>query len=184
MHRQHLLHLLDAYDPFHPEEIQYKHDMLHFVKNNARCFERSLETGHMTASSWLVSQDGSQALLMHHTKLNRWLQLGGHADGHSNLLEVAKKEAREESGITHIEAIAAEIFDIDIHLIPENLKEKAHYHYDVRFLLQVKSFERVQGNHESKELLWISKDPSGLPTKETSIVRMFTKWIKRSNVFL
>ncbi|MDP1609040.1 MAG: NUDIX hydrolase [Chlamydiales bacterium] len=181
MYRRQLLDLLHTYHPTYPEEIESKRNMLHFIEDNARCFERALEIGHMTASSWLLSQDGSQALLMHHRKLNRWLQLGGHADGDSNLLEVAIKEAQEESGIHHIEAITPHIFDIDIHLIPENPKEKAHYHYDVRFLLQVKSLERVQGNHESKELLWISKDPSELPTKENSILRMFTKWTKSND---
>ena len=65
----------------------------------------------------------------------------------------------------------------DIHLIPEKSKEKAHYHYDVRFLLQVDSDELVVQNRESKELRWIDKNPNSLPTDNPSVRRMFDKWI-------
>ncbi len=123
------------------------------------------------------SSTQTKALLMHHTKLDKWFQLGGHCDGNPNALEVALKEAQEESGIINIEAVSQEMFDIDIHLIPENKKEKAHYHYDVRFLLKVTSDEEVIQNRESKELRWISKSKSGLPTDNPSVVRMFDKWI-------
>jgi 8-oxo-dGTP pyrophosphatase MutT (NUDIX family) len=176
MKRKSLINLLQTYFPAFPEELEYKSRMLEFIHAHEDCFERSLNIGHLTASSWLLNHDGSKALLMHHAKLNRWLQLGGHADGASDLLTVALKEAREESGIQAIRPLSPEIFDIDIHLIPENPKEKAHYHYDVRFLLQVETDEKIQKNHESKELRWIAKELSQLPTGEPSIIRMFTKW--------
>ena len=42
---------------------------------------------------------GQRVLLTHHRKLDRWLQLGGHADGDRDLARVALKEAEEESGL-------------------------------------------------------------------------------------
>ncbi len=179
MKREPLIALLQAYASPFPEEEQYKSRMLEFIRAHENCFERSLEQGHMTASSWLLNHDGSKSLLMHHAKLNRWLQLGGHADGNPDLIGVALKEAKEESGINNIRPLSPSIFDIDIHLIPENPKEKAHYHYDVRFLLRVETEETIQKNHESKELRWVGKDLNLLPTSEPSVVRMFTKWIQR-----
>jgi 8-oxo-dGTP pyrophosphatase MutT (NUDIX family) len=113
---------------------------------------------------------------MHHTKLNKWFQLGGHCDGDGNILNVALKEAQEESGIFHIKPISTEIFDIDIHTIPANSKEPEHEHFDVRFLLQVTSDEEVIQNKESKELRWIGLNLSDLPTDQHSVVRMFYKW--------
>ena len=71
-----------------------------------------------------------------------------------------------------------QIFDIDIHLIPANSKDKEHFHYDVRFLLQVQNDEKLQINEESKELRWVSKNRANLPTNEDSITRMFDKWVK------
>lgn len=136
MNRQTLVEMLENYKPESFEEIAFKETMISFIEEHQNCFERSLEIGHITASAWLLNQDGSRALLMHHRKLNRWLQLGGHCDGNPDVLAVAIKEAQEESGITNISPVSKDIFDIDIHCIPENKKEKEHYHYDVRFLLQ------------------------------------------------
>ncbi len=179
MKRALLQQLLSEYNPQHSEEKVYKEQMITFMKLHPNCFDRSLEIGHFTASAWLVNKDNSKALLMHHAKLNDWLQLGGHADSNPDLLAVAIKEAQEESGILNIIAKSDEIFDIDIHLIPANSKDKAHYHYDVRFLLQSVSDEPLIQNHESHELRWINKDKSELPTHSWSVVRMFEKWIIR-----
>lgn len=170
--------MLHEYHPSAPEEIQAKETMLNFIKAHDDCFERSLAIGHITASAWLVNKEQTHALLMHHTKLDRWFQLGGHCDGDPDVLGVAIKEAQEESGIMHIAPLSNKIFDIDIHLIPANSKEKEHYHYDVRFLLQVTSDEQVVQNGESKELRWIGKNKNELPTAELSVTRMFNKWIK------
>ncbi len=104
--------------------------------------------------------------------------MGGHCDGDSDLLAVALKEASEESGITQIYPVSKEIFDIDIHLIPKNKKEQAHYHYDVRFLLQSSNNQTCISNQESKELRWIGKEEV-LPTSNPSVIRMFTKWNER-----
>lgn len=177
MHRQHLIAQLEKYNPTDSIEIAFKREMLAFIRAHADCFERTLSIGHITASAWLLNQAGTHALLMHHAKLNKWYQLGGHCDGDPDVLAVAIKEAQEESGIQGIAAVSPEIFDIDIHLIPENPREKAHFHYDVRFLLQVTSSEDVVQNSESKELRWISKNRAELPTEGRSVGRMFDKWV-------
>jgi len=177
MHRNQLRQLLEKYQPM-PEEQIYKDRMLAFLHEYPDAFERSLQIGHFTASAWLLSKDGSQALLMHHAKLDLWVQPGGHADGDTDLLAVAIKEAQEESGILGIEPISTEIFDIDIHEIPANTKEAAHEHFDVRFILRVISDEKFIQNAESKELRWVGCDISQLPTDQRSVVRMFEKWQK------
>ena len=178
MKRTALIKLLENYFPDDPQEIIFKKQILNFINQYPNCFERSLEIGHVTASAWLVNRNGTEALLMHHRKLDNWFQLGGHCDGNPDVLSVAIKEAQEESGIENISALSNNIFDIDIHLIPANTKEKEHYHYDIRFLLQVTSDEKVIQNSESKELRWISKDFSKMPTNNPSVVRMFNKWAK------
>ena len=104
------------------------------------------------------------------------LQPGGHCDGESDVLSVAIKECQEESGINGITSVTPEIFDIDIHTIPARPGEPEHDHYDIRFLLKVTSNENVIQNKESKELRWISKDPSELPTQKHSVVKIFKKW--------
>jgi 8-oxo-dGTP pyrophosphatase MutT (NUDIX family) len=168
---------LENYQPHDQQEKTFKQEMLNFIEAFPNCFERSLEKGHFTGSCWLLNKDGSKALLMHHTKLNKWLQLGGHCDGDRDILGVAIKEAQEESGIKNIVPVSKEIFDIDIHPIPERTSRPEHLHYDVRFLLQVASDEEIVQNRESKELRWIGKESKELPTNSRSVVRMFEKWI-------
>lgn len=177
MQHKTLEQLLLEYAPQAQEEQNFKQEILTLLRNSPDCFERSREDGHITGSCWLLNKDESKALLMHHTKLDAWFQLGGHCDGDTDVLAVALKEAQEESGITGIEPVSDGIFDIDIHLIPASSKHKAHYHYDVRFLLKVTSDEDVIQNNESKELRWITKESSSLPSVNPSVQRMFNKWI-------
>lgn len=179
MIRKHLLELLNNYTPTN-EEMLFKKTMIKFIADHENCFERSLLVGHITGSSWLLNKEKTHALMMHHAKLDQWFQLGGHCDGNPDVMAVALQEAQEESGISTIMPISNHIFDIDIHLIPENSKEKAHYHYDICFLLAVTSNEQITQNNESKELRWISKNINELPTSNSSVVRKFNKWVAQT----
>jgi 8-oxo-dGTP pyrophosphatase MutT (NUDIX family) len=181
MHRNILIQLLENYHPLIQEEQLAKERIIEFVTHYPDCFERSLEIGHITASSWLLNKDHTRVLLMHHAKLNLWVQLGGHCDGNPDVLEVAIKEAQEESGVMNIEPLLHGIFDIDVHLIPANSKEKEHYHYDIRFLLHITSDEDFVQNSESKELRWVGRNREELPANEQSVIRMFDKWISSIN---
>ncbi len=179
MKRSLLIKLLQNYNPLDSQELLFKQQILEFVQTYENCFERSLEVGHITASAWLLNKNRSHALLMHHAKLDKWFQLGGHCDGDHDVRVVALKEAQEESGIMGISLILDDIFDVDVHLIPANKKEKEHYHYDIRFLVGVTSDEQIVQNEESKELRWISKNRADLPTDARSVTRMFEKWVSK-----
>jgi hypothetical protein len=80
------MNLLDEYFPEDPTEQEDKARMLDFISREPDCFERNCQDWHFTGSCWLENFDGSAALLTHHKKFNNWLQLGGHADGDSDLL--------------------------------------------------------------------------------------------------
>jgi 8-oxo-dGTP pyrophosphatase MutT (NUDIX family) len=127
-----------------------------FVEQNEYCFLRSNADGHITGSAWIVNESLDSCLLIHHRKLGVWLQLGGHADGESNILNVAVREAEEESGLIDFKVLSEEIFDVDVHAIPARLGEPAHFHYDVRFLLQASSgLPLYRSERESLELAWV-----------------------------
>ncbi|NRA45802.1 MAG: NUDIX hydrolase [Oligoflexales bacterium] len=168
---------LESYKPEIKEESIFKKQMLSFLQENGDEHLRSCQQGHFTASALLLNKDMTKALLMHHTKLDRWFQLGGHCDGNSDVLGVAIKEAQEESGIEHIKPVSDGIFDLDIHKIPELKGDPEHLHFDIRFLLEVESDECVVQNRESKELKWFSKSDS-IPTDNPSVLRLISKWAK------
>jgi 8-oxo-dGTP pyrophosphatase MutT (NUDIX family) len=175
MKRQQLLDLLDQHQPFDDIERQMTAETIDFVRANSDCFERSLTIGHVTGSAWILDEVQKNVLLMHHRKLNRWFQPGGHADGESDVLKVALKEAQEETGLTDIQVVSDSIFDIDIHQIPENPKEAAHYHYDIRFLFLANKNAALQINAEANNLSWVKLNEVSLYNDSDSILRMVQK---------
>lgn len=144
-----------SYQPQCEEEKAFRERMLFLLENHENCFERSLLHAHFTASAWVVNEARTHCLLTHHAKLDRWLQIGGHADGDPNLYKVCLKEVREESGLYHLKLLSPRIFDIDIHRIPERKAIPAHDHYDVRYLVQADMDEPIRFNHESKNMDWV-----------------------------
>ncbi len=173
--REQTYQLLAAYRSSYPEEQVYREKMLRFLDTCSDCFLRSCRVGHFTASAFLLNPEKTHALLLHHAKLDKWMQLGGHCDGDSDVLRVAIKEAQEESGIQKIRAIRPAVFDIDIHLIPPYKEEGAHYHFDIRFLLHAYETDQVIQNHESKALQWFEITGKNLPENRASVDRMFEK---------
>ncbi|SNS04811.1 8-oxo-dGTP pyrophosphatase MutT, NUDIX family [Belliella buryatensis] len=139
-------------------------------------FLRSRLSGHFTASAWVVNKRRTHTLLTLHRKLNRWLQLGGHADGEENLLEVAMKEAQEESGLTSLRFVGNGIFDIDKHIIPQKGDVPEHYHYDVRYLIEAELNEPLTLSSESMDLAWVPFDTvEDVIGYNPSILRMLEK---------
>ncbi len=177
MHRNDLLEKLATYPATWPEERATTQKLIGFVEQHAGCFERSLAVGHVTGSAWVINQAGTHVLLTHHKKLGKWLQLGGHADGDSNILRTALREVREESGLTAFEPVSTDIFDIDIHLIPKRKGNPAHYHYDIRFAIQVTGSEEYVVSDESHDLAWVEVKSLNQFTLEESMLRMANKWL-------
>lgn len=148
-----------------------------FVEAHHDCFERRLRIGHVTGSAFVVDRERRHTLLTHHGKLDKWLQLGGHADGDSNILRVALREAAEESGLGlgGVRPIQESIFDIDIHRIPARGAEPEHDHYDVRYLLEADREVPLRITSESKALEWVPLDRVEQLTREESMLRMVRK---------
>lgn len=146
--------LLSHYGQVNPSEMNKVNQFLKFYRSSDQVFHRSHLKGHFTASAVLLNPDQSSALMTLHRKLNKWLQLGGHADGEKNLWKVALQEAQEESGGIECSLLDTTILDIDVHQIPGRPNEPKHLHWDLRFLIQAHS-EDFQITSESKDLAWV-----------------------------
>ena len=151
-----------------------------FAIAHADCCERTCVPGHFTGSAWVVSADGERALLMHHRKLDIWVQPGGHADGDGDLAAVALREAEEETGLGGLR-LEGGIFDLDRHLIPPRGADPAHFHYDVRFVVRAGSDEAFVVNEESHALAWLRvRDIAADPHADESVRRMARKWLAKN----
>jgi 8-oxo-dGTP pyrophosphatase MutT (NUDIX family) len=177
--RRALARALDDYRQRWPVESAVTH-FEEFLVGNADAFERELAIGHFTGSAWLVSVDGSRVLLTHHRKLGLWLQLGGHADGDTDLARVALREAEEESGLDGL-TIEPAIFDLDRHRIPACGVEPEHWHYDVRYVVRASSNEAFVVGDESHDLAWRGiAEVAADDRADASMRRMARKWLARS----
>jgi 8-oxo-dGTP pyrophosphatase MutT (NUDIX family) len=126
--------------------------------------------GHFTASGFVVSPDGSSLLLIHHRRLDRWLQPGGHIDpGDASPITAAAREVREETGVS-VEPILSDLIDLDIHPIPPRSPEPAHEHFDLRFAFRALD-ETLVGDDEVLDAIWVPWDDLDAYAVDGSVTR-------------
>lgn len=172
----------DRIDSFDLYNTSYE-DELPFITRFAalllsdRCFHRDHLPGHITGSAWILNKKKTHVLLVHHAKLNKWLQPGGHADGEENVLSVAMREVNEETGLIHFKELVPGIFDIDIHTIPARADFPEHLHYDIRYaLIATEDDEVIEVSAESHDVKWIAlEEVPELCCNNSSILRMLAK---------
>jgi 8-oxo-dGTP pyrophosphatase MutT (NUDIX family) len=180
MQHKSLLSLLRQHTPADANEAAMTAQTIAFVETYpTECFERSLLIGHVTGSAWITSPDGSpngqRVLLIHHRKLDRWFQPGGHADGNPDVEAVARREAEEETGLTELQLASTRIFDVDVHPIPARGDVPGHLHYDIRFQYSSNNQILFGENREVKNSRWVSLDEAEELANSESISRMVRK---------
>jgi 8-oxo-dGTP pyrophosphatase MutT (NUDIX family) len=138
LEKQALLEGLLRHEPADDEEARDLEQIRDFVRRHEDPFDRQIPEGHLTGSAIVVSAAGEGTLLLHHRKLDRWLQPGGHADpGEATGESVALREALEETGLSGLalHPRAPRPLDVDVHDIPARRTEPAHEHLDLRYLV-------------------------------------------------
>ena len=175
---------LDAHTPADHEEATHRRRMTQFISSHANTWWlRANSEGHVTGSAWIINSARTHALLLHHLKLNLWVQPGGHLDATDpSPAAGALREAREETGISNLILAYDALFDVDIHAIParvgEREIERAHLHYDVRYLI-ITDTERFTISDESLDAKWILLEKLAQPSRERSIARMAEKSLRK-----
>ena len=184
MHRRPLLDMLREYEARYPDEGDVAQRIRRLVESHTDCFDRTCRPGHVTASAWITTPTGDRTLLVHHRKLDRWLQPGGHADGDPDVAAVAAREAFEEAGLADLRLAggpAAAPLDLDVHVIPARHDaagreiDDAHEHHDVRFLLVAHGDLTPRVSDESHDVRWFTADELHEVTDEESVLRLWRK---------
>lgn len=135
-----LLETLSGYVPGSPDEAAAQARIVAHVRSGGALFDRARWDGHLTGSAFLLDAAGERLLLIHHRKLDKWLQPGGHGEPtETDPTAVARREAEEETGVRGLVVHPAFPcpFDLDVHVIPARQDEPAHEHLDIRTLFLV-----------------------------------------------
>lgn len=165
---------LAAYVPRDAHQAEQRAFFLSWIDAHPDAAHRACLAGHLTASALVVDATGTRALLTLHRKLGRWLQLGGHCDGDTNLASTALREAREESGILEL-CIDPIPIDLDAHRIPARPGEPEHWHLDTRYLVRAPADAVEQLSEESVELRWFTPPECAELATDDSVRRLFRR---------
>ncbi len=148
-----------------PQKIEDARRLQAFLRENPKdWFSRSNLFGHVTGSGFAVDPSWERMVLVHHRKLGKWLQPGGHSEEETLPHETALREVQEETGLGSLRLFDLRTrsfasakdplpFDVDIHFIPDRAKEKGHFHFDVRYLFEADS-TIISCSEESHEVRW------------------------------
>ena len=128
------------YEPVNEQEQRDQQLILDFLDRFPDAFSRSNPLAHMTASAWVVNRDRSKVLMVYHRLYDSWSWTGGHADGDEDLLAVALREVREETGVQHVRPVSPEIYSLEVLTVDGHEKNgvyvSSHLHLNVTYLLE------------------------------------------------
>lgn len=179
MNREQTLRLLHLHQPADAHEARMLEEIKQFVQRYDNFHSRAQTAGHLTGSAWILDEARTHALLTYHGKFDCWVQLGGHVEDDPDMLSASLREAREESGLAEVKPVFDHIFDVDVHSIPANPKEPAHFHYDIRFCFVADRTVPFVVSSESKALAWVELEKIAELTTEESVLRMVRKTMDR-----
>ena len=163
MTQQKLIASIEQYQPYNVQEEMDKSLILEWIKNNNNAFLRENTVAHMTASAWVVNADRSKVLMVYHNIYDSWSWVGGHADGETDLLAVAMREVKEETGIKKVCPVTEDIFSLESLTVDGHIKNgsyiSSHLHLNITYLLEADSEETVSiKEDENSGVAWFAPE--------------------------
>ena len=168
---------IEKYLPYNEQEEVDKRIMLKYIEDFDDVLTRDNEYGHFTSTAFILNKQRTKILMIYHNIYKSWAWVGGHSDGDSNLLNVAIKEAKEETGLKSVIPILDNIYSLEILTVNGHFKRGkyvgSHVHLNITYLLEADEKEEVRiKEDENSGVKWI---PIG------EVVNASTeKWIKEN----
>lgn len=142
-----LIDQIKKYNPFNEQEERDKSFIISCLEQYNNIFLRENNIAHMTASAWVVNKTHDKVLMVYHNIYDSWSWLGGHADGDTNLLNVAMREVSEESGIHNLHPITNDIYSLEVLTVDGHIKHgkyvSSHLHLNITYLLEADEEESL-----------------------------------------
>ena len=171
MSRDILLSDLRVYQPWNEQEAFDRDEIIRQIESCPDIFTRENRNAHMSASSWIVNRERTKALMVYHNIYQSWSWTGGHADGETDLLSVALREAREETGIHHVQALSPDIFSLEILTVDGHEKRgqyvSSHLHLNLTYLLEAdESAPLIKNEAENSAVAWFPLEEALTASRE------------------
>lgn len=177
---------LSDYVPFNEQEEKDKAILLEWLYSGKDVFTRENKTAHFTASAWVLNKNRDKVLMIYHNIYGSWAWMGGHADGETDLLAVAEREAKEESGIKNIRPVSEDILSIEIAPVSGHEKRgeyvPSHLHLNVTYLFEAdEQQELFIKPDENSGVMWIAlEDIKNKSTEKWFVERIYSKLIAKA----
>lgn len=151
---------IEQYSPYNEQEKQDRAVALGYIRTFDNILTRENEFAHITASSWIVNPSFTKVIMIYHTIYDSFAWTGGHADGDGDLLAVAVREAREETGLKKIKAVSEEIYSLELLCVNGHEKRgsyvSSHIHINVTYLLMAKEEQPLTPKpDENSAVKWV-----------------------------
>ena len=171
---------IKKYRPCNAQEQRDQALILDFLEKNGDAFLRSNLLAHMTASSWIVNPERTKTLMVYHNLYDSWSWTGGHADGETDLLSVALREAREETGIEHVRPLSPEIFSLEVLTVDGHEKRgeyvPSHLHMNATYLLEAEESDTLHiCREENSGVAWFTLEEALKASSEPWFVERIYK---------
>ena len=184
-----LLEQLERYVPWNEQEESDRRELLRRLNSGEQLYTRENASAHLTASAWVVSPDRQKVLLAYHNLYNSWAWLGGHADGERDLLAVALREVREESGVHTVAPVTPELFSLEILTVDGHEKHgryvSSHLHLNVSYLLEADPDQPIRRKaDENSAVGWFTPEEAIAASSEPWFrERIYPKLIEKARRF-
>ncbi len=151
---------IQNYKPFNEQEEKDKQTILNYIDTFDDVLTRNNECCHFTASSWAVNRERTKVLMIYHNIYQSWAWPGGHTDGESDLLNVAVRELKEETGVENVKIVKPAIFSLEILTVDGHVKKgkyvSSHLHLNLTYLLEVAENEVLRKKEdENSGVKWV-----------------------------
>ncbi|MDD7796330.1 NUDIX hydrolase [Clostridium sp. 'White wine YQ'] len=175
---------IERYNPYNEQEKKDKEMMLYYINAFENVLTRENEIAHMTSSAFVLNKERDKVLMIYHNIYDSWGWTGGHSDGEKDLLAVAIREAREETGIKIASPITTEIFSLDVLPVAGHVKNgnyvSAHLHLSVTYLLEADEEEElIIKEDENSGVKWIPIDEVVDASNEPHMKKVYSKIISK-----
>lgn len=163
---------LTAYAPEDPGQRRLREHYLAHLAHHPDAMAKTGPPAHLTASCLVLDPSGQHVLLTLHRRAHRWFQFGGHVEAlDAGVHAAAQREAREESGVSGIEA-APGIVQLDRHELVGDFGP-CRAHLDIRYAALLDREVAPVVSAESLDVRWWPVDslPDGPDSELASLAR-------------